>query len=220
MGVQAAAAERPAGHRAIIEAARLEFSERGYNATSIRDIAQRAGVSLSAMYYYYKGKQDLLVAILDDGLDAYFGACDLALGATGDDPAEQLEALVAATVRFRAEHPVKSSIVLTEGRSLEPERLAQYRLSEARGARQFREVVERGVEQGIFLTPYPDDARRAVIAMCDAIADWYRPDGRVGPDGPVGPVGTEELIERYVALALTLVEYRPRTVRRPARDGR
>lgn len=62
--------------------------------------------------------------------------------------------------------------------------------------------------QGIFLTPYPDDARRAVIAMCNAIAEWYRTEG---------PVSVDELVERYVALALTVVEYRPRAVRRPAR---
>ncbi|MFE1317281.1 TetR family transcriptional regulator [Kitasatospora phosalacinea] len=198
----------PAGHTAIIEAARAQFSEQGYGATSIRDIAQRAGVSLSALYYYYKGKQELLVAILDDGLDAYFGACEEALADAGEDPAERLEALVAATVRFRAGHPVKSSIVLTEGRSLEPEHLARYRENEERATRQFREVIERGVADGVFLTPYPDDARRAVIAMCNAIAQWYRPEG---------PVGIEELVERYVSLALTVVEYRPRTVRRPAR---
>nr|WP_276313657.1 hypothetical protein [Streptomyces populi] len=126
----------------------------------------------------------------------------------GDDPAERLEALVAATVRFRIEHPVKSSIVLTEGRSLEPEPLARYRKNEERGTRQFREVIERGVADGVFLTPYPDDARRAVIAMCNAIAQWYRVDGEVTP---------EELVERYVSLALTVVEYRPRSVRKAVR---
>ncbi|MEU6577927.1 TetR/AcrR family transcriptional regulator [Streptomyces sp. NPDC046805] len=200
---------RPAGYKAIIEAARQEFSEQGYSGTSIREIAKRAGVSLSALYYYYKGKQDLLVAILEDGLDAYFGACDAALTEAGGDPGEQLEALVAATVRFRTEHPVKSNIVLTEGRSLEPEHLARYRKNEERGTQQFREIIERGVAEGVFLTPYPDDARRAVIAMCNAIAQWYRPEGEVSLD---------ELVERYVSLALTIVEYRPRTARRPVRD--
>ncbi|MFC9614271.1 TetR/AcrR family transcriptional regulator [Streptomyces sp. NPDC056938] len=200
---------RPAGHKAIIEAARLEFSERGYGATSIRDIAKRAGVSLSALYYYYKGKQELLVAILGDSLETYFGACDEALAAVGDDPAEQLEALVSATVRFRAEYPVKSSLLLTERRSVEDEHLKVYREGEVRGSQQFREVIERGIAQGIFLTPYPDDARRAVIAMCNAISQWY---------DTAGPVDVNELVARYVSLALTLVEYRPRIVRRPTRD--
>ncbi|WP_063756441.1 TetR/AcrR family transcriptional regulator [Streptomyces sp. NRRL S-1824] len=199
---------RPAGHKAIIEAARKEFAEQGYGATSIRDIAQRAGVSLSALYYYYKGKQELLVAILDEGLDAYFEACDKALESAGDDPAERLEAIVAATVRFRTGHPVKSSIVLTEGRSLEAEHLERYRKNEERASQQFRDIIDKGVEEGVFLTPYPDDARRAVIAMCNAIAQWYRPDG---------PVTEDELVERYVSLALTVVEYRPRAPRRSVR---
>lgn len=199
---------RPAGHKAIVEAAREEFAERGYGATSIRDIAQRAGVSLSALYYYYKGKQELLVAILDDAHDAYFDACEKALTEAGDDPAEQLEALVAATVRYRTTHPVKSSILLTEERSLEPEHLQRYRTNEARGTQQFRDAIERGGAEGIFLTPYPDDARRAVIAMCNAVAQWYRPGGELSED---------DLVERYVALALTIVEYRPRTPRRAIR---
>lgn len=47
-----------------------------------------------------------------------------------------------------------------------------------------------------------------MIAMCNAIAQWYRPDG---------PVTEDELVERYVSLALTVVEYRPRAARRSVR---
>lgn len=208
MRERSAVSSRPAGHQAIIDAARAEFSEQGYGATSIRDIAQRAGVSLSALYYYYKGKQELLVAILEEGAESFAAECDAALAEVGDDPAERLEAIVTATVRFRAGHPAKSNIVLSEGRSLEPEHLLRYRENESRGTERFRAIVERGIADGVFLTPYPDDARRAIIAMCNAIAQWYRPEG---------PLPVDELVERYVSLALTLVEYRPRAVRRVVR---
>ncbi|MDI3406940.1 TetR/AcrR family transcriptional regulator [Streptomyces cavernicola] len=199
---------RPPGHAAIVRAARAEFAERGYGATSIRDIAQRAGVSLSALYYYYKGKQDLLVAILDDAQDAYFSSCEQALAEAGEDPAEQLEALVEATVRYRSTHASKSNILLSEERSLEPEHLERYRADNARSTRRFRDIIERGVQDGLFLTPYPDDARRAVIAMCNAVAQWYEPGGALSED---------DLVERYVSLALTAVEYRPRAPRRASR---
>lgn len=188
------------GHQAIVEAARLEFAERGYSAASIRDIAQRAGLSLSALYYYYKGKQDLLAAILDADMAAYWAACDEALAEAGSDPAARLRALVAATVRFRTDHPVKSNIVITESRSLEPEYLARYQASNDRASDRFREIIEDGLAAGDFHTPYAEDARRAIIAMCNAIAQWYDVDG---------PVGVDELVERYVALALTIVEHRP-----------
>lgn len=199
---------RPPGHAAIVKAAREEFAERGYGATSIRDIAQRAGVSLSALYYYYKGKQEVLVAILDDVQDAYFSTCEEALAQAGKDPAEQLEAIVEATVRYRSTHPGKSNILLSEERSLQPEHLERYRANNARGTQQFRDIIEQGVKDGVFLTPYPDDARRAVIAMCNAVAQWYQPGGALSED---------DLVERYVSLALTVVEYRPRAPRRRAR---
>ena len=199
---------RPARQQLIIDAARQEFAERGFGAASIRDIAQRAGMSMSALYHYFPGKQDLLVAILEEGTTAYFEACARALGEVGDDPAERLEALVTATVRFRTEYPVKSSITLTEERSLDPENLKRYRERTARCTRQFQEVIEAGVDAGLFHTPYPDDARRGIIAMCNAIAQWYRPEGELTQDS---------LVEHYVSLALTLVEYRPRSARRTAR---
>lgn len=108
---------RPTRQKEIIDAARMEFAEKGYGAASIRDIAQRCGMSMSALYHYYPGKQDLLKAILDEGVESYFGACERALAKAGPDPAERLEVLVEATVRFRADHPVKSG-VLAEERSL------------------------------------------------------------------------------------------------------
>jgi AcrR family transcriptional regulator len=196
---------RPPGHQALLEAARQEFAEHGYGSTSIRDIAQRAGISLSALYHYYGGKQELLHALLDEGMDRFRRACDAALAEAGDDPAERLEALVEATVRFRAGQRDRSSIEMTEDRSLNPEQRAHFRARRAAATRMFQDVVADGLARGVFLTPYPDDARRAILAMCNAVAQWYRPDGELT---------VEDLVERYVSLALTLVEYRPRRPRR------
>jgi AcrR family transcriptional regulator len=200
---------RPTRQKEIIDAARMEFAEKGYGAASIRDIAQRCGMSMSALYHYYPGKQDLLKAILDEGVESYFSACEQALEKAGPDPAERLEVLVEAAVLFRADHPVKSG-VMTEERSLEPENLAAYREQAARATQQFQEIITAGLRAGVFTTPYPDDARRAIIAMCNAIAQWWRPEG---------PLTREDLVERYVALALTVVEYRPRSVSRAARQA-
>ena len=191
---------RPSGQDALLEAARQEFSEQGFGSASIRDIAQRAGMSLSAMYHYYSGKQELLHAILDEGLDTYFAACAEALSLVGDEPADRLSAVVAATTRFRAEHLARSNILLSEERNLDPERLARYSRRHAEATHLFRHAIDAGVAAGLFLTPYPDEARRAVIATCNAVAQWFRPDG---------PLSLDELVDRHVAIALTIVEYRP-----------
>ncbi len=191
---------RPSGQDALLEAARQEFSEQGFGSASIRAIAQRAGMSLSAMYHYYSGKQELLHAILDEGLDTYFAACAEALAKVGEEPADRLSAVVAATTRFRAEHLARSNILLSEERNLDPERLARYSRRHAEATDLFRHAIDAGVAAGLFLTPYPEEARRAVIATCNAVAQWFRPDGRLTLD---------EVVDRNVAIALTIVEYRP-----------
>jgi hypothetical protein len=45
----------------------------------------------------------------------------------------------------------------------------------------------------------PDDARRSIIAACNAIAQWYEPGGGTTPP---------ELVERYTAIALRIVDHR------------
>jgi AcrR family transcriptional regulator len=191
---------RPAGQTALLEAARQEFAERGFGSASIRNIAARAGMSLSAMYHYYSGKQELLHALLDEGMDRYTAAVAEELGRVGDSPSDRLSAVVAATTRFRGEHAMRSNILLLEERSLDPERLERYSRRQAEATNYFRDPIDAGVASGDFHTPFPDEARRGVIAMCNAVSQWYRADG---------PLSLDALIDRHVELALTLVEYRP-----------
>lgn len=59
----------------------------------------------------------------------------------------------------------------------------------------FRAVIEDGRAAGVFSTPHPTEATRAVITMGWAVASWFRPSG---------PLTPEELGERYALLALQL----------------
>jgi len=180
----------------VLHAAACEvFAERGFHGASVRDIAQRAGVSMAALYHYYAGKQELLEAVLTEATETYFRMCDEALKAAGSDPADRLAALVRATVSYLVSHRLQSSLLLARKGIAdlpEPDREVA-----AAGTRLFAEVVEAGVEQGVFRTPFPDDARRTVVAACNAIVEWYN---------PAGPVPPEQIVERYVHLALTAVE--------------
>ena len=57
-----------------------------------------------------------------------------------------------------------------------------------------------GVERGVFTTPYPKEATMALVTMCTAVAQWYRPDGALRPD---------EIADRYADLGLAMLGYRP-----------
>jgi AcrR family transcriptional regulator len=190
---------RGGGRDAITGAAREIFAERGYHGTSIRDIAKRAGLSLSALYYWHPSKQHLLAALIEEIQHDYFERCDRALRSAGDDPAQKLRALVRATVEYRVSMRVESNIATLEWRNLEPdnrERLDGVRRS---ASQLWADIVADGVARGEFHCTHPDDARRAIVAACNAIAQWYEPGGEIT---------LPELAERYTDIALRIVDHR------------
>jgi AcrR family transcriptional regulator len=150
---------RGEGLGALHAAAREAFAQQGYHATSVRDIARRAGVSMAALYYHYTGKQELLFAVLRESAEDYFVACERALAEADEHPAAHLDALVRATVRYRVRRRDESALNLIEVRNLEPRlrKLLDARLDTA--TRMWAGVIDDGVRAGVFATPHPDDGR-------------------------------------------------------------
>jgi AcrR family transcriptional regulator len=63
--------ERPPGTRSRIQEVALElFTEHGYEATSLREIAERLGVTKAALYYHFKTKEDIVSSFMDDRVAA------------------------------------------------------------------------------------------------------------------------------------------------------
>jgi AcrR family transcriptional regulator len=198
-GNGAPAVPRGGGRNAITGAAREIFAERGYHGTSIRDIAKRAGLSLSALYYWHPSKQHLLAALIEEITHDYFQRCDRALHTAGDDPAEQLRAIVRATVEYRVSRRVESNIATLEWRNLEPDNRVRLDGLRRSATQLWADIIDGGIARGVFRCAHPDDARRAIVAACNAIAQWYEPGGSISlPD----------LVERYTAIALRIVDHR------------
>src|SRR2546421_11749377 len=63
--------ERPPGTRSRIQEVALElFTEQGYEATSLREIAERLGVTKAALYYHFKTKEDIVASFMEDRVAA------------------------------------------------------------------------------------------------------------------------------------------------------
>jgi AcrR family transcriptional regulator len=193
------AVPRGGGREAITRAARESFAEHGYHGTSIRDIARRAGLSLSALYHWHPSKQDLLAALIEESTQEYFRRCDVALQEVDDDPARRLAALVRATVEYRVSRRVESRLAASEWRNLSPANRERLDGMRAAASRLWADLVADGVARGSFRCAHPDDARRAVLAACNAIAQWYEPDGGLA---------VPDLVERYTTIALRIVDHR------------
>lgn len=93
------AAERQRSMDAIKQAALELFAEKGYQNTSISDIAKGAGISKGLMYNYFESKEELLRAILEEAMregDALMAM----LADPGGDPYEQLRAITYGSIQM------------------------------------------------------------------------------------------------------------------------
>ena len=190
-----------AGHQALLDAAREEFAERGFAGTSIRSLADRAGISMSVLYHYYRSKQELIEAIILEQIDEYFGIYEQEVAGVGDGPVERLDAVIRSIIRFQVSGSARMNLVERERRHLSAGFMEKFGKLAERATELIRGPIAAGIAAGLFHTPYPEETRLAITAMCNAVGDWYDPNG---------PRSLDEIIDRHIELAHILLGYRPR----------
>ncbi len=178
-------------------AAALEaFAERGYDGTSIREIASRAGLSVPGLYHHYPSKQALLVSLTTTVMHDLLDRSRRALVEAGPTPSERFDAVVESLLRFHMVRRDQAFVASTEMRSMEPAAREAFVALRDEQQRMMDEIVDDGVATGAFTTPFPKDASRAVTTMCVGVASWYRPDGPLTPD---------EIVDRYLVIARSTI---------------
>lgn len=191
-----AAGQASVSHETVFQAALRCFYVHGYDGASMRDIAKAGGVTPAAIYHYYSSKQDLLMDIISRFMQRSIDTTRSAISDAGDDPAEQLFAAARSHVLWNASDVVSSFVVNSEIRSLEPHNRQRNIAQRDELQRMFDAVVERGAAEGVFATPWPREASRAVVTMCTAVAGWYK---------AAGPLSPGEIADRYGHMSLSLV---------------
>ncbi|MCW0215200.1 MAG: TetR/AcrR family transcriptional regulator [Pseudonocardia sp.] len=182
---------------AILNAALEAFGAEGFNGASMRDVAKRAGTSLSNLYNYFPSKSRLLAEVLRHANDELSARIRRAVEDAGDSAAPRLRDAVRAYVGFVVDHQVAMLVSTSEVRYLHGD--DRERLIAERDETQaiFERIVAQGVADGEFRTPYPADAARAILSTVGAIAAWYRPAGRLSRG---------QLAEQHARYALALLE--------------
>lgn len=171
----------PDAARRLLLAAMEAFSERGFHATTTRDIASRAGMSPAALYIHYRTKEELLHQISRVGHERSLRILSEA-AESGGTPAERLAAAVRTFVRWHAEHHTTARVVQYELSALGEEHLAEIVRMRRRTEDVVRALLEDGAEAGDFVVTDSRGTALAVLSLCIDVARWYNPGGRRTPD--------------------------------------
>ncbi|MGK5629736.1 TetR/AcrR family transcriptional regulator [Streptomyces sp. URMC 123] len=185
----------PDAARRLVVAAVEAFAERGYHATTTRDIAGRAGMSPAALYIHYRTKEELLYRISGVGHRLALDILRTAADAPGT-PAERLATAVRSFVRWHAEHHTTARVVQYELGALGPEHYAEIVALRRRTDEAVRSIIEDGVRSGDFAVPDVPGTALAVLSLCIDVARWFDAEGRRTP---------AEVGELYADLVLRMV---------------
>jgi len=154
----------------LARAARI-FADQGYHSTTMRDLAAASGMSLAGMYYYVRGKEDLLALIQERCFARVLEGAEREV-ATATDPVERLQAFIRHHVTFFAQHMAEMKVL-----SHEP----------ARGVsaikRRYVDLLEALLKDAAPDETAVDRSAAAYIlfGMMNWIYNWYDPAGEIDP---------------------------------------
>jgi AcrR family transcriptional regulator len=185
----------PDAARRLLVAAVDAFAERGYHATTTRDIAGRAGMSPAALYIHYKTKEELLHRISRIGHDRALEILQTAARREGT-ATERLADGVSSFVRWHAGWRTTARVVQYELDALGPDARAEIFALRRQVDAEVRGIIEDGVRSGEFDVPDVYGTTLAVLSLCIDVARWFNVDG---------PRTPEEVGALYADLVLRMV---------------
>jgi AcrR family transcriptional regulator len=177
---------------AILRAAVDLFAERGYRATSLKDIANVVSIRPAAVYHWFDSKESILLklqkAFIADLTDVVTAAI-----ARQTEPEARMAAAVREHVVFHGLNSKAAFATDSEIRALSPGNRQRIIADRDGYQDRFIELIEDGVRQGAFDVADVRIAIYAILLQCTGVALWFDPGGRCSLD---------EVAEVHIALVL------------------
>ena len=160
----------------LSNAARL-FREKGFERTSLKEIAEACNMLPGSLYYRYNSKEALLVELMRRGVDLVTAEVESAY-ASSDDPVERLRLCINAHLRALLVDSDAVYVLLFEWRALGPE--AREEIIELRDQYEslWAEILETMIEQGVIRKNVDGRLLRLIgLGALNWVATWFDPNG-------------------------------------------
>jgi AcrR family transcriptional regulator len=164
----------------LLDVAAKLFAERGFRATTVRDIADAAGILSGSLYHHFDSKESMVDEILTRFQDELFGRYE-EIVARGLGPRETLEAVVVASFESIDAHHAEVAIYQNEAKYLASfERFAYLRTRNEEFRKLWVGILESGVRAGVFRDDLDVElVYRFVRDTVWVAVHWYRPGGEL-----------------------------------------
>lgn len=183
----------PSKKKQVEQTATNLFQERGYAATSMRDMAQALGIEAASLYSHIRSKEEILQNVCFRMARLFFEAQDEALKDFGGSASDKLARAIVAHVKVITEDTSASAVFFSEWRHLSEPHQGELKAMRSRYEGKFREILHEGRRNGEFVTL---DERFAVLTILSALNwthQWFKSSG---------PMSAEEIGQRLADVIL------------------
>jgi AcrR family transcriptional regulator len=168
--------------RQVLKAAADIFRRKGYDATSLQDIADAVGIQKGSLYHYIDTKEDLLFAIIKDTHDRTLKGNSRWRTLDGD-AAAKLRLFIEDHARVSMRYGRATSIYFRDARALSRARREEIMAARDEYEGALRSLIEQAQADGFVNAKLdPRLATFAVFGMINWLYQWYRPSGPLSPE--------------------------------------
>ncbi|AKS32274.1 TetR family transcriptional regulator KstR2 [Mycolicibacterium goodii] len=186
---------QPASRRdELLQLAATMFADRGLKATTVRDIADSAGILSGSLYHHFKSKEQMVEEVLRDFLDWLFCRYQQILD-TATNPLDKLTGLFMAS--FEAIEHRHAQVVIYQDEAKRLSALPQFDFVETRNKEQRKmwvDILQEGIADGSLRPDLNVDLVYRFIRDTTWVSvRWYKPGG---------PLTAEQVGRQYLAIVL------------------
>lgn len=160
----------------IFHTAERLFKEKGYMATSMRDIAAALGIEAASLYSHIKSKDEILDTICfrmaDQFLHSIAEANDLYFNAE-----ERLNMAIKSHIKILTGDLNAAAVFIREWRHLNEPRLSEFKHLRSKYENGFKSIIQNGEEENVFRTVDRKFAVLTILSTLNWITEWYNSEG-------------------------------------------
>jgi AcrR family transcriptional regulator len=154
----------------FIKAARELFLEKGFDKTSVNDITNKVGMSHGAFFYYFKSKNDIMKAVISDNLNYWKDFMTNLVDNNDINALQKMQTIFSLTIKSQRTKQNINKFFQKEGNAV------MYR-EHIKKSREIilpliTQIVEQGVEKGLFNIEYPRETVEYVGYIVDNLGDY------------------------------------------------
>lgn len=161
------------------EAARL-FRERGYQAASMRELAERVGLKVSSLYSHIGSKEELLYKICFDNAHHFVEGLETIESCEGT-AVQQLHAVIGLHVDIAIKNPTSVTVFNDEWRHLTEDNLRDFLALRKTYESRLQAIIGRGIKEQTLKAVEPTVALYTLLTAIRWLHYWYKPSRNIQP---------------------------------------